>query len=148
MMKDRVTGLIALVLGIVVAVNAYQLPPSAMTGDVGPAVFPYITAALLIVCGGSLVIKGDAKEAEPYFTKKQLLRLLLFLGTILLYCVGMDLFGYPVPTLAFSFAACMMFNPDPRKGWPKALIFSAIMTVAIYLIFVYAFKLVLPTGRL
>ena len=47
MTKNRSTGLIALILGAAVAVGAYQLPESTIVGDIGPAVFPFISAALL-----------------------------------------------------------------------------------------------------
>ena len=65
MKRDRATGLIAAILGIVVAIYAYFLPKSGIEGDIGPAIFPYIAAAMLIVCGIILVVrKQDGDSAD------------------------------------------------------------------------------------
>ena len=42
MTRDRMTGVISVILGIIVAAYAFFLPPSGAEGDVGPALFPYI----------------------------------------------------------------------------------------------------------
>ena len=69
MTKDRTTGLIALVLGIAVAIATSQLPPSTMVNDIGPKVFPFISAGLLIICGAGLLLTGTKKEEKAAYTK-------------------------------------------------------------------------------
>jgi hypothetical protein len=73
MTKDRGTGLIALVMGAAIAVMTSQLPPSTIQGDIGPAVFPYFSAGLLMFCGAGLLITGSQKEAS-IFDKRALKR--------------------------------------------------------------------------
>lgn len=68
MKRDRATGLIAAILGIVVAIYAYFLPKSGIEGDIGPAIFPYIAAAMLIVCGIILVVRKQGWGQRPIFT--------------------------------------------------------------------------------
>ena len=90
MTRDRVTGLIALILGCAVAFATTQLPESSMAGDVGPKVFPYISAGILILCGIGLCVTG--KEASPaYYNKAQFQRLVFIFGIVLLYVVGINL---------------------------------------------------------
>ena len=66
MKKDRATGLIAAILGIVVAIYAYFLPKSGIEGDIGPAIFPYIAAAMLIICGIILVVRKQDGDSAPF----------------------------------------------------------------------------------
>ena len=49
MTRDRCTGLVALMLGILTAAATSQLPPSTIANDIGPKAFPYITSFILIV---------------------------------------------------------------------------------------------------
>lgn len=148
MSKDRVTGLIALTLGIVVAISANRLPPSNMAGDIGPALFPYICAFVLIVCGVGLTVKDKADSGEPYFTRKQFLRVTFFLGCILLYIIALSLFGYFLPTFVFLFVLNRLFAPKVKEGIVNAIVFDVLLTASIYFIFTKVFALVLPRGSL
>lgn len=58
MTRDRCTGLVALMLGILTAAATSQLPPSTIANDIGPKAFPYITSFILIVSGALLTISG------------------------------------------------------------------------------------------
>lgn len=148
MTKDRTTGLIALILGIIVAVSAYQLPNSKMPGDVGPKAFPFITAGLLIICGAGLMITGK-KKSEPVYNARQLKRLALVIGVLLGYIIAMDLFGFLVPTFVVAFVLCTMFakNKVNVALW-KRLLFAALVDGVIYAGFTWLLNMQLPRGIL
>ena len=148
MTKDRGTGLIALILGLCVGVNAYQLPNSKMPGDIGPKAFPYITAALLIICGTGLLITGK-KKAEPTYNREQLKRLGLVVGLLLAYIIAMDLIGFLIPTFIVAFLLCTMFARGKTNValW-KRLLFAALLDGAIYAGFTLLLNMQLPSGIL
>lgn len=149
MTKDRVTGLLSLLLGIGVGIMTSQLPPSTMANDIGPAVFPYITACILIVCGAGLILKKPANtDAEPFFDRTALIRLAKISGVVVAYIVLEAMFGFLLPTIAVLFVLCMMFSKSGQTKWWQALIFSAAVAIIVYLLFTKGFSLVLPRGKL
>lgn len=147
MTKDRGTGLIALVLGAIIAVMTSQLPPSTIQGDIGPAVFPYFSAGLLMFCGAGLLITGNQKEAS-IFDKRALKRLALIFGVVLLYCIVMSYIGFLVPTVVIFFVLTTMFAEDANVVWWKRLLYSVVLTLVIYLLFHNVLNLKLPTNQL
>lgn len=147
MTKNRSTGIVAVVLGAVVAVMTHQLPASTISGDIGPAVFPYISAALLIVCGSGLIITGNQKEASMLDTIG-LKRLAAIFGVVLLYCIFMNYLGFFIPSLAVLFVLSTMFAEDIHCPWWHRLIFSVVLTLCIYLLFRNVLNLKLPTSQL
>lgn len=147
MTKDRGTGLIALVMGAAIAVMTSQLPPSTIQGDIGPAVFPYFSAGLLMFCGAGLLITGSQKEAS-IFDKRALKRLALIFGVVLLYCIVMSYIGFLVPTVVIFFVLTTMFAEDADVVWWKRLLYSVVLTLVIYLLFHNVLNLKLPTNQL
>lgn len=147
MTKDRGTGLIALVMGAAIAVMTSQLPPSTIQGDIGPAVFPYFSAGLLMFCGAGLLITGNQKEAS-IFDKRALKRLALIFGVVLLYCIVMSYIGFLVPTVVIFFVLTTMFAEDADVAWWKRLLYSVVLTLVIYLLFHNILNLKLPTNQL
>lgn len=148
MTKDRVTGLFAFLLGCLVVAATRQLPSTNMAGDIGPQVFPYISAGLLIFCGGGLIITGSNKEKQPYFTKKQFGRLVLIFAAMTLYCILLCYIGYVISTFLAAFALCTMFGKQKQISWWKSLIFAVLLTGVLYVSFVHVFSIQLPSGKL
>lgn len=147
MTKDRGTGLVALVLGSAIAVMTSQLPPSTIQGDIGPSVFPYFSAILLIVCGAGLLITGSKQEAS-IFDKRALKRLAIIFGIVLLYCVVMTYVGFLLPTVVIFFVLSTMFAEGEDVAWWKRLVYSVVLTLVIYLLFHNVLNLKLPTNQL
>lgn len=142
--------MIALVMGAAIAVMTSQLPPSTIQGDIGPAVFPYFSAGLLMFCGAGLLITGSQKEAS-IFDKRALKRLALIFGVVLLYCIVMSYIGFLVPTVVIFFVLTTMFAEDAEDAdvaWWKRLLYSVVLTLVIYLLFHNVLNLKLPTNQL
>lgn len=148
MTRDRCTGLIALLLGVAAAVATTQIPPSTIANDIGPRVFPYISAAILIACGGSLVVVGGANKQERYFTPTELKRLAAILLLVLFYAIAMVWIGYVIPTLIVTLLLCAMFAQGEQVRLWKLVVFSVVLTVLIYFIFTNILVMKLPSGKL
>jgi len=147
MTRDRVTGLIAVILGGLIALSTSQLPASTMVGDIGPRVFPYIAAGILVFCGAGLCLTG--KQPSPvYYTKAQFGRLIQIFVVALLYVLAMQYLGYSIATFSCVFVLCTMFSKNTRIRWWKRLIYAGIFTTFIYLGIVSLLKIPLPTGKL
>lgn len=147
MTRDRITGIIALVLGIIVAVATYNLPASNMAGDIGPQAFPAISAGLLILCGGALAITGGQKPRFT-FTKEQALRLASIAAVMILYVVCIEQFGFVVPSALVCFVLVQMFKKDKKVPLWQQVVFSIALPVLLYFIFTKGFSMRLPHGKL
>ena len=151
MTRDRVTGLISLVLGI--GVFILTMPKSNMANDVGPRAFPFITSGILVLCGLITILK-EQKPQKPFFKKGKegIKRFLAIWGVMILYVLGMYLIGFPIPTVAILFVMCMMFGNDPEHnlkiGPVKAVVYAVIVTAVLYGLFSMILRLRLPVGIL
>lgn len=149
MVRDRVTGAISLVLGVVVAVATYLLPKSTMPGDIGPKVFPAIAAGLLILCGlGLLLSKGSNSNISQY-SSSQLKRLGAIIVLMIAYVVGMDYLGFILPNLVVLYLLCTMFAKG-KKNVPvwQRVVFSLAVTLILYFSFTNLLAMKLPSGKL
>lgn len=147
MTRDRVTGLIAVVLGALIAFMTSQLPASTMAGDIDPQAFPYISAGIMIVCGIGLLINGK-KPSPVFYTGPQFGRLCLISAVMLGFIVAMQFLGYVIACFAALLILCSMFSQGKGIAVWKRVVFAAAMTAVMYLMFVKVFSIPLPSGVL
>lgn len=147
MTKNRVTGLIAVILGAAVGVGAFQLPESTIIGDVGPAVFPFLTAGILLICGAGLLITGGG-EATALDSLAALRRLGVIFAAVLIYCIAMNYLGFVIPTIAILFVLATLFSEDKPVAWWHKLLYAAAITLVIYFLFHNVLNLKLPDNQL
>ena len=149
MHRDRIVGVLTTILGAAVAYMTSQLAGTNMPGDPGPKVFPYICAGILLVCGLILTIRKPAGEAKPFLNgKEEVKRFISIILVIAAYIVLMWLFGFLVPTLLVGCLLCFMFAEGKNIPKWQPIVYSIIVTGALYVAFVYMLKLRLPVGTL
>ena len=149
MKRDRATGLIAAILGIVVAIYAYFLPKSGIEGDIGPAIFPYIAAAMLIVCGIILVVRKQDGDSAPFLPETvQKKRFLLMTVVYVLYGILLWAVGFLIATPIACFVLCAMMSGKRKIAKWKLALFSIIVTAIVYYCFYSLLSIKLPVGRI
>ena len=149
MKRDRATGLISAILGIVVAIYAYFLPKSGIEGDIGPAIFPYIAAAMLIVCGIILVVRKQDGDSAPFIPETvQKKRFLLMTVVYVLYGILLWAVGFLIATPIACFVLCAMMSGKRKIAKWKLALFSIIVTAIVYYCFYSLLSLKLPVGRI
>ena len=149
MKRDRATGLIAAILGIVVASYAYFVPKSGIEGDIGPAIFPYIAAAMLIVCGIILAVRKQDGDSAPFLPETvQKKRFLLMTVVYVLYGILLWAVGFLIATPIASFVLCVMMSGKREIAKWKLALFSIIVTAIVYYCFYSLLSLKLPVGRI
>ncbi len=147
MNKDRVTGMLSVVIGAALAAATFMLPASSMRGDVGPKVFPGICAAIFLLCGAGLLVKNTQGTTSDKYTPEALKRLGMIAAVVIVYVIALDLIGFPVPTMAVLFVLCTMFSENIGIPLWKRLLFAIVITVVIYFAFEKLMVLRLPRGR-
>jgi hypothetical protein len=150
--KERATGLIVLIVGILIIPFAVQLPsPNLVSDDPGPAIFPIIAAVMMIINGVILVVKNKSKEGEKkkhYFNKEEWTRFGLLLFLYVGYFFLLWLIGFILATFIMMFVTCTMFSKGKNvAGW-KRVLFAVIVTAGIYCAFFKGLGLRLPLGTI
>lgn len=118
--KNRVTGLVSLVLGVIYFFATRNLPESAVADPIGPRAFPYIISVGMVIVGLILTLKREAlteKNKAVIFDMATEKGLML---DIAYTCVAGVIFGLilePVGYLisTFLFMTAMMFIANGRR---------------------------------
>jgi F0F1-type ATP synthase assembly protein I len=155
--------IIAVILLTFIAVWAYlttQLPESTMIGEPGPKFFPSMILGLMAVLSILLFfvkdkkketaeVKNDDAEKEMETEKKQAafpiidafkLYAVFLAGIVMMYYIGF--------AIAMIVALTGMLWMIGWKLFPRAIVFSAVVTLAIYFLFDWLLRIPLPIGKL
>ena len=149
MNRDKGNAIFVILLGIFVVYQTSKLPnPIGVGSDaVGPRIFPYITAGLLISMGLGLLIQ-KSEENKPFLTKRAWIRLLIILGVYLGYCLLLWAFGFLIATPILLFTLSTMFSVGKNIKWYWRVIYAIALTAVIYLLFFTLLHMSLPTGKI
>lgn len=143
MVADRVGGLISIIFGGLSLYEAFRLYPTRLSFYVGDHIMPGVIGIGLIVLGLLAVfVKGQSFKVE--FPDRQMLRKIIgIFGVLLGYCVLLYFLGFAIGTFIISIA---LFRIIGSYNFRKSVIYSAIQTVCVYVVFVYWLDMPFPAG--
>ncbi len=146
---DAVTGLFLALLGLLVAAFITTFPTQA--GFFGPALFPGLIAAGLVICGVLLLLRGIRAGGgwqfalEPRFDGGRLLQAAgLLLAAVLSFALLVERLGF-VP---LSFVTLLVLGLWLRRGLVFSLGTAVVVTLLLDLLFRQALRVPLPPGLL
>lgn len=148
MKKDKTIGLIMLAVGACFSALTLQIkvPESSINiGEPGPRLFPMIGCALILFGSIGLMLQ-KGKAAEPFMTKGQVNRMVQLSGLFILYIGALYLLGFTVSTPIMLFVSMTMFAGNKKVPLWVKVIYSVLITAAIYLVFGKVLALALPKG--
>ena len=147
--KSRaVTGVIMLAVSAIYLWQALHLPVGQMNAP-GPGLFPLFVSAIIFVAGivtfgdGILMMRADTAYDLPLGWP--LLRSLVVLGALLFLALLLPVTGRIVTPF---FTMLIVILTLSGRGWVHALLWSALLTAAIWLLFVEVLGVPLPRGVL
>jgi hypothetical protein len=150
MSKNKVIGLVSLLLGILALIGTFMIKVAKMAvsmGDPGPKVFPSVAGVLLVICGIGLLVRRE--ENEPVFmTKSQWMRLLALFLVFVGYVVLLYFIGFVGATTILLFVMMTMFSGAEKLSIPVRLVYAIAVTAVIYLLFAVMLKTNVPKGIL
>lgn len=150
--RDQITGVLLILTGIFFAVLISQFKTPFTPSYPGPALLPGIGVFGLIVCGAGIFVNGcRQKDADTVFLSKAgWLRVLITFVVLCLYVLAMKYLGYLIVTpfllygLTTYFAKASGMN---TRLWVR-VVFSIVVAVAIWAMYVPLFGMTLPAGLL
>lgn len=136
MAGDRIFGAVMIVLALGYILSAMNIQTSFISDPVGPRVFPYMVAGVVIICSLVMVLRPDPQADWPGPM------MVLKIGAALLVLVGYAMMirpmGFILPTVIASGILSYMINPRPV---PAALAGLG-LGIGLYVLF----KMVLGLG--
>ncbi len=139
---ERTPGVVLVVLGVAVGLEATTFDVAFLSDPVGPKALPYLVAVALILSG-----IHQASRPEPgirWPERAALVRMALATSAFLGYAVLLPWLGFLLSTTLVVAALSHLFFAAPRRGVPAA----AGLAFALWLLFVWVLALPLPVGRL
>ena len=152
---DIVVGVFFMALSAIMMVMAQMLPKSKVM-EIGPDFMPMVIGAITFVLALILTVLNvknmklrAAELAEAAIDECDYKRVLLSALLVLIYVFVLQPVGFIVSTLVYLPLQMLVLSPDDQRGKKQIiqlLIIDVIFTMAVFFLFRYGFKIVLPAG--
>ena len=109
MFGDRIFGLVMMVLALGYILSATTIQTSFLSDPVGPRVFPYIVAGVVMICALSMMLRPDPDADWPGLA--MLLKLGLATVVLIAYAQTIRPLGFIVPTTIAAGIISYMISP-------------------------------------
>jgi putative tricarboxylic transport membrane protein len=136
-LSDRLSGLLAAGLGLVVVLYARTFPP--MPGqDIGPALFPSLVGSGLIAFGAWLVFASRGLESplvrfdDWVGRPRMVVNAVAVIGSLVTYIVVVDALGFFITSAAFLSVLMAVFGASRRWILPVALVTTFVIHYGFY----------------
>ncbi|MEH7495149.1 tripartite tricarboxylate transporter TctB family protein [Neobacillus niacini] len=139
---DRSLSLVLVAVCSVFIFESTKMLKGSFGSTIGPGMLPMVLAVVLAIL--SLInfyqtfrVKNSGEKSE----KLQYKRFLILLGTSILYCLLLEPLGYVISTFLFLIIA---FQVMEKGKIIYSLIFSAVISIGVYFVYVDVMKGTLP----
>lgn len=139
---DRATGAALTLLGVAAAAEASTFDVAFMTDPVGPKALPYLVAAMLVAAGLAAMARPRETGAAP--GHPALLRLAAAVLALVAYALALPFVGFFTSTTLVVGGLALLYRGPPVASLAAA----ALLSGALWLLFVRALALPLPVGDL
>lgn len=154
--RDHIIGIVCLVISAFFAISSMGIKAPLNPGDPGARLFPLIGCGILCICGiGMLIKKPDiASEERVFLTKEQWKRALIIFALYILNLLLMWVLGFVIANTVMLMILCLLFTEGRHAEEKKskiiirAIIYTALLSAALYLAYDIALNLPLPDGVL
>jgi putative tricarboxylic transport membrane protein len=141
------TGLFGLILSAGYLHMSLDLPMGALD-EPGAGLFPILVAAVMAFASAAAMWEGhrsstsEAIELPTGSDHARLMKLVLLLSG---YFVAIPWLGYSASSFIFCIALIRLLSDT---AWIRCVLYSFVMTAAVYLVFIYLLKVPMPTMAL
>lgn len=136
MAADRIFGAVMIVLALGYILSAMNIQTSFLSDPVGPRIFPYMVAGVVILCSLVMILKPDPDAEWP--GPAMLLKIGAALAVLIGYALVIRPLGFIIPTAIASGLLAYMIAP---RAVPAALAGLG-LGVGLYVLF----KVILGLG--
>ena len=143
MLANRIGGTITIIFGGIGILEAIRLY-SVRMGPHGDHTFPGIVGGVMIFLGLILVFFPKEEHFKVEYPSRDLIiNMLLTVGLLFVYWFMLQYLGYVISSFL---VAVGLFRVVGSYSFLRSSIFSVILTLILYLIFIYWLMMPFPTG--
>ena len=148
--REFALGIIILVAGIAYLLLTSQLPRKQF---VDAAFVPYVLGSIMALLGvlqlraaSAFVPKAPSANAPDTVDYATVVKTI---GLVVAYVALMEYVGFPIMTVLYLVAQFTVLTPLRKKvNYPLYIVIAVISSALIFLLFRYAFDMMLPVGPL
>jgi putative tricarboxylic transport membrane protein len=133
--QNRWLSLFFILLGIALYWFSQDIRPARQLADPGPAFFPRVIAASMIVFSLVLMFQPTKsslrKDNEQPINRAGLAKLLLSSVLTIVYVFALNLIGFVIATVIYLTATMWILSPKNPRQLPLFIILSAVITAAL-----------------
>ena len=151
--RTYIMGVVFLVFSAWVLWQTTMIPERLVSNEPGPKLFPYISAAgMILMAVLSMVFDGrkEAEEAEkgaaPYLDQAGWKRMFLIMAECIVFCVAMNGIGFWITSMAGMMIFILTLRADKKINLIFAVILSVLLGSICYFGFTRGFHIPLPKG--
>ena len=146
--KQQGLALFYIALGFLVAYLTSDIRAlfQVASEDVGPKMFPYCCAGGLVLCGLGKFLTSKNAKSKPFLDRQGWIRLIIIFLVMAAYVAGLTYLGFIITTPIMLFGLTCMLADGKKLIWWQVLLFSIIMTAAVYFAFTKLMNVMLPAG--
>lgn len=111
---DRIFGAVMIVIALGYILSAHGIQTSFMSDPVGPRLFPYMIAGVMILSALVMVLRPDPDAEWP--TGPMLAQLGLALLVLVAYAYAITPLGFLLPTAVASGILCWQIGGNPVRS--------------------------------
>ena len=117
--------------------------------DPGSKLFPIMIGILLVATSiGKFITCNQEEDGKFYESNKSWLKALAVFALLSAYVYLFKILGYLLSTFAAGVLCVLLLKEDRKVRWYSPVIFSAVLTGSMYLLFGKLLSIVLPAGSL
>lgn len=108
---DRIFGVVMVIVALGYILSAMSIQTSFLSDPVGPRVFPYMVAGVVLISSLFMILRPDPEVEWP--RGPMLLQMLLALVVLLAYAMLIKPLGFIIPTVIAAGILSWQINPRP-----------------------------------
>ncbi|SET31073.1 tripartite tricarboxylate transporter TctB family protein [Paracoccus homiensis] len=111
---DRIFGSVMIVIALGYILSARGIETSFMSDPVGPRVFPYLIAVVMILCSLVMVLRPDPEADWP--AGPMVAQLAIAFAVLVGYAYSISPLGFIIPTAIASGVLCWQIAGHPLRA--------------------------------
>lgn len=108
---DRIFGVVMVIVALGYILSAMSIQTSFLSDPVGPRVFPYLVAGVVLISSMFMILRPDPEVEWP--RGPMMLQMLLALVVLLAYAMLIKPLGFIIPTVIAAGILSWQINPRP-----------------------------------